>query len=201
MSSSVTFSTIPVIAKVAILLVIVAVIGAFYYFVLHLPLKGEISAKEGEHQTLQGRLAAANEKEQQFAVLTAELAERETIDRRNRRILPADPEIAAFVQDIHRLGEQSGVDIRNIDPQEQEPAALYVRVPVRVQVKGRYHEVARFFWSVSQLDRAINMENIQLGEPTETVEEVELSVDALATTFRRLAEGEQGVPQGEEVVQ
>jgi Fe-S cluster assembly protein SufB len=45
--------------------------------------------------------------------------------------------------------------------------------------------VAKFFYSISRLERAINMENIELKEPTlSEADEVVLVVNALATTFR-----------------
>ena len=65
-----------------------------------------------------------------------------------------------------------------------------MRLPVRLQLGGRYHQLARFFAQVSQLPRLISMENILLGQPPtssagENEDEVVIPVEVLATTFRR----------------
>ena len=45
-------------------------------------------------------------------------------------------------------------------------------------------QVAKFFFNVSQLDRAISMENVRLTDPAVAGEDVLLKVAVLATTFR-----------------
>ena len=47
----------------------------------------------------------------------------------------------------------------------------------------------KFFYNVSRLERAINMEDVHIGNPHREGEDLLLDVDVLATTFRRPAEG------------
>jgi type IV pilus assembly protein PilO len=54
-----------------------------------------------------------------------------------------------------------------------------------VVVSGKYHQLAKFFYNVSRLQRAINMENIVIGTPKLEGEDLILQVRVLATTFRR----------------
>jgi type IV pilus assembly protein PilO len=67
---------------------------------------------------------------------------------------------------------------------------MHVRIPVNLSIRGRYHQVAKFFYNVSRLERAINMENIRLTDPELVGDEVRLKVEVLATTFRRPTEAE-----------
>jgi type IV pilus assembly protein PilO len=78
--------------------------------------------------------------------------------------------------------------MRLVEPRPEEPQEQYVRLPVALHLSGRYHQLSRFFYNVSRLERAISMENIQLTEPTVTEEDVVLNVQVLATTFRRPGE-------------
>ena len=94
-------------------------------------------------------------------------------------------EIAAFLEDLNRIAELSGLDIGLVEPLPEEPSQHYIRIPVRLRVSGRFHQVGKFFYNVSRLPRAINMENIQLTDPQLSGENVVLRVDVLATTFRR----------------
>jgi type IV pilus assembly protein PilO len=66
-------------------------------------------------------------------------------------------------------------------------------VPMKVNVSGRYHQIAKFFYQVGQLDRIINMENISLQESAKAKAggDIVLNVTALATAFH-LVEGGAG---------
>jgi type IV pilus assembly protein PilO len=67
----------------------------------------------------------------------------------------------------------------------EEAEQFYNRIPVNLAVSGKYHQLAKFFYNVSRLQRAINMENIVIGTPKLQGEDLVLQVHVLATTFRR----------------
>src|SRR5690606_5639881 len=189
-----SFAKLPVGGKILLLVLILGVLTAIYYFALHMGLSDEIAQAEQEHGRLQGQLRDAEARQQEYIQLTQELAARESIDRENKRVLPEKAEIAAFLEDLHGRAELSGLDIRFVEPRPEEQTEIFIRIPVRLAVAGRYHQVAKFFYSVSRLPRAINMENIRLTEPRRDGEEVVLSVDVLASTFRRKPEAPPAAP-------
>lgn len=189
-----SFAGLPLAAKLVFLVLIVGLLGAVYYFPLHMPLVGDIEDAEDQYDTLQKDLQAAKDKQQEYLRLTQELANRESIDRRNKRVLPEDAEIAAFLQDINRLAELSGLQIDLVEPRPEEREQLYVRIPVTLQLSGRYHQLMKFFYNVSNLERAVSMEDITLGEPRREGEDVILDVDVMATTFRRPTEADAPAP-------
>lgn len=175
--------TTPVRALLGVLIALV--LGVAYYAGLHTGLEEEIEGAESQYQQLQRQYTEGQRRQQEFLQVTAELAAREGLDQRNKRILPEAAEIAAFLGDLNRVAEIAGLDIRTVEPLDETPAELYVRIPVRLQVRGRFHEVMKFLYSVSRLERAINVENISLRNPEVVNEEVMLEVSALGTTFRR----------------
>ena len=63
-----------------------------------------------------------------------------------------------------------------------------------LKLDGEYLSLARFFNSVAQLPRVINMENITLSEPSTVDERVILHATVTATTFRALADDERPKP-------
>ena len=89
------------------------------------------------------------------------------------------------------MAELRGLEIRLVEPRPEEPGEHYMRLPVRLQLGGRYHQLARFFYNVSRLDRLISMENIHLSQPAGAATEADqsdgvvIAVEVLATTFRR----------------
>lgn len=157
-----TFAELPVAAKLFVLVFILAFLSGGYYFALHMDLADQIDGAVRQHAQLEQDLVAAQNRQQEYLRLSQELADREPIDRLNKRILPERAEIAAFLQDINAMGELSGLQIRTVEPQPEEPQQLYVKVPVQLELSGHFHQFAKFFFNISQRDRAINMENISL---------------------------------------
>lgn len=184
------FAGLPDAGKAAILLFLLAAIGIIYYVAIHSPLEEEIAQAQAARAALETRMTEARARQAQYLQLREELASREGLDRANLRVLPEQAEMAAFLQDLNRLAETSGLRMRLVEPRPEEPQEQYVRLPVALEVSGRYHQLSRFFYNVSRLERAISMENIQLTEPTLQDEDVVLTVQVLATTFRRPSEAD-----------
>lgn len=191
-----SFADQPVALKVFILAFAISFVSVLYYFVFHMQLAEDIESAESRHRTLLTERVEADRRRQEFVRLSQELVDREPIDRRNRRILPESQEIPSFLGDMNRLAELSGLAIQRVQPEPETPEAAYTRIPVSMRFRGRYHQFAKFFHSVSQLERAVNLENIDVRIVAQTststsppeegaVPEIPLDVSLLATTFRR----------------
>lgn len=180
-----SFAKLPVAGKLGLLALLLGLVGGLYYFVFHMSISDEIDAAKAQHVRLQRQMGEAEARNAEYVRLRAELSSREGLDRGNLRALPESAETASFLQDLNRLAELSGLRIRLVEPRPEEPESHYVRLPVTLQLSGRYHQLARFFHNVSRLDRLISMEDIHLHHPTVEGEEVIITVDVLATTYRR----------------
>jgi type IV pilus assembly protein PilO len=179
------FASQPTAAKALIGVLLVGAIGALYYVLVHSPVEDELAAAEQTHRQLETNRDAANARQAEFLRVMGEIAAREGLDRVNMRVLPEQAEMASFLQDLNRLAETSGLSIRTVEPRPEEQAEHFVKLPVALRVSGRYHQLARFFYNVSRLERAISMENIKLGDPALVGEDVVLDVQVMATTYRR----------------
>lgn len=179
------FAALPAPAKVGIGVALVAVICAIYYFALHAPMADQIDGARHRGEELEDDRVAAQARQREYLALREELTAREGLDRANLRVLPEDGEMAAFLGDLTRLAELSGLDMRLVEPQPEEEDTHYTRLPVSLHIAGRYHQLTRFFYNVSRLERAISMENLVMHEPTVAGEDVVLAVEVMATTYRR----------------
>ena len=54
---------------------------------------------------------------------------------------------------------------------------------MKLQITGRFHQIAKFIYEVGKQDRIINMENLELSEPKLEGEDIILKANCLATTF------------------
>ena len=58
---------------------------------------------------------------------------------------------------------------------------------MKLKLTGKYHQIAKFFYGVSQLERIVNIENIVLDSPKMEGDDVTVKVTCLAVAFRGLA--------------
>lgn len=189
-----SFAKLPAWGKAGLLVLLVGLIGAVYYFAIHISVADQIEQAQNQHAQLERNMEAAVVRNREYVELRQQLEAREGVDRTNLRALPETAETASFLQDLNRLAELSGLRMRLVEPRPEEPEAHYVRLPVNLELTGRYHQLARFYHNVSRLDRLISMENIHLQQPRVEGEEVLIEVDVLATTFRRPAPADAGQP-------
>ncbi|MBK8169472.1 MAG: type 4a pilus biogenesis protein PilO [Sandaracinaceae bacterium] len=178
------FGTMPPAGKVVLLIIIVGILTAVYYFALHMPLEDEIASADGRTMQLRTQLDNAHARQEQYLALRQRLDQRAPLDRQNRRILPRSANVPAFLQDLNRLAGLSDLQIF-IETRPEEATEQFVKIPVSLRITGRYHQIAKFFFNVSKLDRAISMENLQIKEPTAASDGVSLTVEVLATTYRQ----------------
>ena len=181
-----TFVGMPGWAKALALVGVLALLSIGYYLLVQGNIATDLQAAQAQKAQLQEQIRDAERREKQYLELTQELANREAADRQNRRVLPEDAEIAAFLQDLNRVAELSGLTIRLVEPRPEQRQELYSKIPVVLALTGRFHQLTKFFYNVSKLDRAISMENIRMTQPKLLPSgEVVVSVDVRATTYRR----------------
>ena len=184
-----SFAALPAGAKVFALVLGLALLTAGYYFGLHMGLEEETDAAIRRSKVLEGQLKEANDRQREYLRLREELAAREQLDKQNLRVLPQTAEIPAFLDDLNRLAELSGLETSSVQPQPEQADKFYISVPVALEIRGRYHQLAKFFYNVSRLERAINMQDLKLtpssAKSASPAEADMLGVTVRATTFRR----------------
>src|SRR5689334_20278143 len=100
--------------------------------------------------------------------------------------LPESADLDDLLAQLNEIGRKSGLEISAVEPAPEEPAQIYVKIPIKMALTGNYHEVAMFLQSLANLRRIVNVNNIQLGSPTLRSEKVVLNTSFVATTFRFL---------------
>lgn len=104
--------------------------------------------------------------------------------------LPDEKEIPELLSSISNLGRDSGLEILVFRQLPETYQEFYAEVPVEMQVRGNYHQVAQFLDRVGKLDRIVNVSSIGLKAPKTVDESVQLDVTSRVTTFRFLSEAE-----------
>ena len=181
------FSRASTAQKALVLLLIVVLSSVLYWLILLRPLASELSTEEEIEMRLNGEERTWATKQQSYQRDKETLVAQQTREREQVKILPNEANMDSFLDQLNGLAELAGLELESTTPADEEPAVFYARVPVALRVSGRYHQIAKFFYNVSRLDRIINMENIEISSPDQTSGEVIVEANVLATTFRALA--------------
>ncbi len=185
--------------KLAVGLVFTLMVGAAYFVVFYGEVDSNISSQGKAFIAKKTELENANEAKSAYNKDLAEKARREAKERKQKKILPDSAEMPAFLATLQTQATISGVTLTKWTPNDEAPSRFYARVPMKVKLQGKFHQIAKFFYSIGQVDRIINMEDIVMtvtnvpskkgsGEP----ESATVEVACLATAFRALSGKEAG---------
>lgn len=177
---------LPMAARVGVGIFVAALVGVAYYVVFYSDLASQIEASKGREGQLRTGLAEARKAEFAYQKDLAELTSRQQRQRELNKVLPTSGEYPAFLSAVQNVANVSGVALTAWAPSPEVSEQFYARIPMRIELSGRYHQIAKFFYGVGQLDRIINIENIALTDPKLVGEDVVLKVEGLATAFRAL---------------
>jgi len=170
--------------------VLAVLLAVAYYVVFYGDIEGKIDRAKHEEQQLQGELADARQNEHLYQKDLTELTDRQQRQNQLAKVLPSTTEYPAFLSAIQTVANVSGVMLTAWAPSPEQPEQFYARVPMKLTLEGRFHQIAKFFYGIGQLDRIINMENISMQEPRIVENDVIVKVSALATAFRTLSQTE-----------
>ena len=177
-------------ARFGVAFLLVTLTGLVYFVVFHSDIQTSLDSETSRHGQLEATLEETRAAEHNYQKDLAELADRQQRQRELSKILPATTESAAFLSAVQNVANVAGVNLKAWTPQAEVPQKFYAKVPMKLELSGRYHQIAKFFYNVGQLERIINMEDISILEPQEhrqePSEELLVQVQVLATAFHLL---------------
>jgi type IV pilus assembly protein PilO len=177
----------PRLAKAGVGVLLAVLVGVAYFVLFYDEISEAIAKQKRDEQTFRSELSRVKQAEFEYHKDLAELTDRQQRQRDLNKILPETTEYPAFLSALQGVANISGVALQAWTPQEEVLQKFFARVPMRLTLQGKFHQVAKFFYGVGQLDRIINVENISLSQPKTQNDELVLKVDCLATAFHTIA--------------
>lgn len=184
--ASLSLNRLPIVGKVAVGAVFCVLVGVAYYVLLHTDVAARIDRERARTAELQTELSKVKAAQASYFADRDELSMRQQKQRELNKVLPTDTEAATFLSALQAVSNISGIDLKAWSPLEEIPQTFYAKVPMKLQLTGRFHQIAKFIYEVGKQDRIINMENLELGDPKIEGEDVILKASCLATTFHLL---------------
>lgn len=176
----------PMTQKVALLGFLIVAMGAGYYFLVHTDMEKDIEKLDRQLSKLETEL----QEKQEIAGNLSKFRKRvEFLQQKleeKKKNLPDDANLDQLLKTLNELSEKSDMRIVKFTPKSEVRQQFYAEIPVQLEIRGNYHEIATFFDKVSKEERIVNITNIELGKPETKNGKVVLAGSCLAKTFRAL---------------
>lgn len=181
-----SLARLPLIAKIGVGAVLMALVGLGYYVVLHTEVSTRIDNAKRQTAELENQLQQQRQAQLSYLADRDDLAMRQQKQRDLNKILPAETEAASFLSALQQVSNVAGIDLKAWLPMEEKTETYFAKVPMKLEITGKFHQISKFMYEVGKQDRIINMENIELSDPKVVGDEVTLKARCLATTFHLL---------------
>ena len=77
-----------------------------------------------------------------------------------RRIVPDDPDVEAFIQSMDGEAQKAGVELRRYAAKPSSQKEYYTAVPFDMELDGPYYSMLNFFDRVGKLERIVNISDL-----------------------------------------
>jgi type IV pilus assembly protein PilO len=171
-------------ARAGILAAIAVLVGAGYYFGYYQGEHERLTQMRAQELELQRKLSEVRSIAANISAFETEITQLEGQLAVALRQLPNEKQLEVLLADISNLGKTAGVEIKSFKRENEQVHDFYAEVPIAVQIEGTYHEIAKFFDSISRLPRIVNMGSLEMKVASATSAETRLVVSGTATTFR-----------------
>ncbi len=173
--------TWPILAK-AILwgIVFVGCIVAGYIYVID-PLRQELAKVTAMEQTLREDFKRKAFKAANLPSYRKQMIEMEETFGALLSQLPTDTEVPGLLEDITEEGVTNGLEISSIKLQSEVKKEFYVELPISIQVKGPYHDLAAFVSGIAGLPRIVTLHDFSISSVKGGVD---LNMSITAKTYR-----------------
>lgn len=177
------------IAVIAVL--VIAILGAIGWFVV----RPQFETLEREERTEQELRETFEEKQSRAANLEAykkQLAQMEESFGAMLRQLPDETDMESLLVDLSQTSVSAGLEVKYFEPGNERQQEFYAEYPIDLRVAGTYHEFGNFVSGLASLPRIVTLHDIAIkpsGKGNATGENVDLSMELKAKTYRYLEEG------------
>ena len=167
---------------------IVVVAGGFYYFVYTAQMP-RLERAEQEEQELRVVFENKQKKAVNFDSYKEQLAEIERSFGTMLRQLPGKTEIPNLLVDISQTGLAAGLQEELFQPLSELQKDFYAEKPIKIRLKGQYHEFGKFVSDIAALPRIVTLHDIAIKQDLSgDSSKGDLILNVTAKTYRYLDE-------------
>lgn len=141
-----------------------------------MPYSKKISENRVKLEKLEKDIASAKQIKAQFKNLKEKLEQLKVQKSEAEKKLPHDKKLPDLIKTIKKLSDKSSVKIMFINPASSSRDQYFTKVNYSMAVKGKYHDIGRFFAAVALEERILNVEDL-------TISQLDASGDSCSVSF------------------
>jgi type IV pilus assembly protein PilO len=183
----------PISQKLGALAAVILIVFVVDFLYVYSPKSEELAAMQADLEQQQATLEEKRLKVNARAEEEKRIRDLQADVKRAEARLPEGREIADLLSNIAASARAVGLDLTLFRQKPETYSEFYADVPVQMEMRGTYHELAAFMDRVKRLDRIVNVSDIQLRRPRVEGDVVLLDASCTATTFRFLDEQERKI--------
>jgi type IV pilus assembly protein PilO len=180
---AVSISDLPPKQQWAVAGVLCGALVLIYYLQFWSGNAARIDQISGQVQTLRSEIVEMQAVAASLPELRDELLELEGNLAVLAHILPEEYETADLLRGVGTLAAQSNLDIRDLEFQDPVPYEFYAESPIKLELVGSYHDLARFFDRIGKFSRIINVDEVDISATDGANATVQASVTAMTFIF------------------
>jgi type IV pilus assembly protein PilO len=169
------------IQRILIFSAIFILLIVIFVFMLYKPKLEKIGKLGKELDELEKKLVVAKKNAENLEKFQKMMKEAEFQFKTAMKALPEKEEIPSLLTSISRSGQDVGLEFLLFEPKTEVRKEFYAEIPVAMNIKGGYHDLAMFFDKVARLSRIVNIKNISIAR---TKDSQELSASCTAVTYK-----------------
>jgi type IV pilus assembly protein PilO len=167
--------------RILITVGLVVLILASAVWFLYLPQYEKIKSLTTKLNQVEKQLVKAKKNAAELEKFQAKMQEAEAQFKLAMKALPENEEIPSLLTSISKSGQDVGLEFLLFEPKSENRKEFYAEIPVAMNIKGDYHNLAMFFDKVARLSRIVNIKGISMSRIQDTSD---LSTTCTAVTYK-----------------
>jgi len=158
-----SFKELPYVAQIGLVALVIILLAAGAYLFSLEPLAKANQADALTLKSKQAEVAQLTPYKARLAELTAQTETLKVQMEAQRKIVPEEKEVPAFITLIENESVAAGVEVRRYTPKDTTAKEYYVEVPFDIDVDGPYYSVLNFYERLQKLERIVNVSHLTMG--------------------------------------
>ena len=162
----------PTTQKILIGVLVVIVVSYLYFGTRFLPVfypvrKAQIDQLETDYAKMSADLEKARQLVGRLDQIKAEYERLHAQWLSAQEMLPAETEMPALLRNVTTAGNKAGIDFMLFQPGSPTAREFYKSHPVKVRVRGGYHQLGIFLSRLANMQRIVNVASLNINSTGE----------------------------------
>ena len=149
--------------RLLICVLTIALMGGSYYYFIFNPKNEVLKTLRTKHKTQVAKLATFKRKAKELKKYEAKMAKVQESFDIAMGALPEKKELPSLLRGVSNAGSRAGLVFLLFQPAPVVDKEFYKEIPLSMNVEGRYHQIADFFFRVASLNRIVNINNVSMA--------------------------------------